>query len=85
MPRRRYTAEEINATVLRPAGEGSWEAVLAGEVIGRVQHRYAGGCRQGWEATTTSLMRLSHRGDGRYARTKQAALVDLLLGIDIRT
>lgn len=84
MKPRRYTADEIDATALRPAGDGDWEVVLAGDVIGHVRHRYVGGRRQGWEATTVDLMRLSHRGDGTYARTRQAALVDLLLGLDIR-
>jgi hypothetical protein len=86
MKRRRYTAEEINATELRPLGDGAWDVVLAGEAIGRVRHRYAGGGRrQGWEATTPNLMRVSHRGEGTYAKTRQAALVDLMLSLGIST
>jgi hypothetical protein len=82
--RRRYTTEQINDIALRATSEGSWEAVLAGDVIGRVQHRYASGRRQGWEATTLDLMKLTHRGAGTYAKTRDAALLDLLRGLDIR-
>ncbi|MFG2334887.1 hypothetical protein ACGFMM_35520 [Streptomyces sp. NPDC048604] len=84
MKRRRYTAEEINATELRPLGDGAWEAVLVGEAIGRVQHRYSGGGRrQGWEATTPNLTRVPHRGEGTYARTRQAALIDLMMSLGL--
>ncbi|MFK4694211.1 hypothetical protein [Streptomyces pristinaespiralis] len=85
MKRRRYTAEEINATELRPLGNGAWDVVLVGEAIGRVRHRYAGGGRQGWEATTPNLIPVSHRGEGTYAKTRQAALVDLMLSLGIST
>lgn len=84
--KRRYTTEEINAATLEAApSEGEYDALLAGEVVGRVRHRYTGGGRrQGWEAITNSHIRLPHRGEGTYAKTKQAALVDLLLGLEVR-
>ncbi|MFF5790358.1 hypothetical protein ACFY8P_35975 [Streptomyces sp. NPDC012693] len=86
MKRRRYTADEINATELRPLSDGVWDVVLVDESIGRVQHRYSGGGRrQGWEATTPNLIRVSHSGEGTYAKTRQAALVDLMLSLGIST
>ncbi|MHA6801790.1 recombinase family protein [Bounagaea algeriensis] len=82
--RRRYSTAELDAYQLEPVRTGgeltSYRVRVAGDVLGSIERAPAG--HHGWIARDEHRSIQPHRGDTRrYARTRQHAVVDLLLGL----
>ncbi|MGW3473464.1 hypothetical protein ACWDKQ_34565 [Saccharopolyspora sp. NPDC000995] len=77
-----YTISEIDAHELRPLGEtGSYEVVIAGDVLGRISRSAR---PRGWQAyAAATTIPVPHSGRGRVAATRQQAVIDLLLHLNI--
>ena len=79
---RRYTDDELANYKLEPTPDtsGWYRVLIAGEHVGFVQRRYP----SGWQAVSPTLAVLAHRGPGGFAKSKPAAVADLVLGLDLR-
>lgn len=85
--RTRYTKAELDAYQLEAVRGDSgdiiaYRVLVAGDVLGSVERAPYG--HRGWIARDTHRRTQPHRGGtGRYAKTREHAVIDLLLGLDI--
>jgi hypothetical protein len=80
--RRHYDDADLNGYWLeRGVAPGTWHVVVAGDTLGTIRRRPG---KAGWTAYTPSGTPLPHRGSAGYARNRQEAVVDLILGLGMR-
>jgi len=83
--RARYSWDQLHAYTLDPVRNETgqilrYRVVVAGDVLGTIEH--PGGGHDGWIARDTHAMSLPHRaGNGRYAKNRRHAVVDLLMAL----
>lgn len=86
--RRRYSTTELENYQLEPVRTGGdltgYRVRVAGDMLGSIEHAPAG--QHGWLARDEHRSIQPHQGDTRrHARTRQHAVVDLLLGLGYTT
>lgn len=87
MSTRRYTSAELDAYELRPINDEAtgerlgYHVLVGGDLLGRIEPSIR---PRGWQAyTAASTAPVRHVGAGRVAATRQAAVVDLLVALDV--
>jgi len=84
---RRYTDAELNAYRLERVPDQirgrRWKVLVAGDVLGEISPAYTVRGSKGWQAKTTSGYQLRQH-DTRPAKTRQQAVIDLILHLGLR-
>ncbi|TMR87892.1 hypothetical protein [Nonomuraea basaltis] len=77
-----YTGDELDAVQLVARDDGSYQVVIAGDVLGTIRpHRTSSGRRSGWDACHCSGAPVHHIGAGVRPATLEGALLDLVADV----